>query len=100
MEDEDDFTKTQKKRMKTQRNVVIAEIIIYAAAILIMFGYGGRLAELSGMGVSLISIYGVLKIGSIICLLILVAVVFIIGPIRMAVDIYVYYECRKSLWDG
>lgn len=78
---ESDFTKMRKKRMKMQRNVVIAEIIVYIAAVVMLFGYGGRLAELSTMIVPTISIDGIIKIISIFCFLILAAIVFIPGPL-------------------
>lgn len=93
---ESDFTKNRRMELKIHRNIAIAEIIIYIAAILLLFGYGGRLEELSSVRVPLLSFDGIVKICAIICFLILVGIVSIPGLLIVGRDILAYYEYRKS----
>ena len=93
---ESEFTKNRRMELKIHRNITIAEIIIYIVAVLMLFGYGGRLEELSSMRVPLVSFDGIVKIVAIICFMILVGIVSIPGLLIVGRDILAYYENRKS----
>jgi len=93
---ESDFTKKRKKEMRIAGNVLIVVMMVYVAAVIILFGYGGRLAELSSAEVSLISFDGIVKIVSIVCMLILVGTAFFPGILCLMLTISNYLDSRQS----
>jgi hypothetical protein len=93
---ESEFTQKRKKEMRTAGNILIVVMIVYVAAVIITFGYGGRLAELSSAEVSLISFDGIVKIVSIVCMLILVGTVFFPGILYLMLTIGTYLDLGKS----
>jgi hypothetical protein len=96
---ESDFTKKRKKEIKECRNELIIEIMIYAAAVVLMFMHGGRLAELITMKTSTVMLYDtVVKIYSFLYFLFLTAIIFIPGPLYLINDIRMYLVLRNSLW--
>lgn len=97
---EDDFTKKRKEEIKENRNELIVEIIIYAAAVVLMFVHGGRLAELITMKIPTMSLYDtIVKITSFLYFLFLTAIIFIPGPLYLINDVRVYFMLRNSLYD-
>ena len=91
---ESEFQKIRKEKIKNQKNIVLLEIIIYIVAVFILFGLGGKIADLATMQVPLISIDGIIKMLAMICGLILVAIVFVPGPIIVLSDIDKYFEIK------
>lgn len=74
---EGDFTKTRRKQIKDQ-NILIVEIMMYVAAIIKLFGYGGKMADFSTMEVSMMSFGGTL--------------IFAPGPLFLMQDIRIYWK--------
>lgn len=97
---EDDFTKKRKEEIKEHRNELIIEIIIYVAAVVMMFVNGGGLAELITMKIHTMSLfYTVVKITSFLYFLLLTAIIFVPGPLYLINDVRVYFALRNSLYD-
>ena len=90
-----EFQKNRRIEIKMHWNIVVLEIAIYVTTILMFFWFGGRIEKLSTAQVSLVSIDGVIKLVAIICSLILVAIIFIPGPIYLMIDLWGYFEDRK-----
>ncbi len=88
---ESEFQKIRKEKIENQKNIALLETIIYIVAVFILFGLGGKIADLATRQVSLISIDGIIKIVAMICFLILVAIIFIPGPIIVLRDIAAYF---------
>lgn len=61
-------------------------------AVLILFGLGGKIADVATGQVPLISVDGIIKIFAIICMVIISGFVFILGPLIVPVEINKYYE--------
>ncbi len=92
---ESEFQKIREDKIKNQRNIALLETTIYMTAIFILFGLGGKIADISTRQVSLLSIDGITKIFAMICLLILVAIIFVPGPIIVIRDIDAYFKNRR-----
>lgn len=88
---ETEFQKIRKEKIKNQKNIMSLEIVIYIVAVFILFGLGGKIADLATRQVSLISIDGMIKMLAMICFLMLVAIIFIPGPIIVLRDIAAYF---------
>ena len=88
------YQRTGNENIKRERNLLILDVLVYISAILVLFGFGGNIAELTTEQVSLISVDGIVKIVAIIFMVMLVGVVFILGPIRILThaDYYCYLE--------
>jgi len=91
---ESEFQKIRKEKIKKQKNKVLLEVIIYVIAVFILFGLGGKLNDLATGLVPLISIDGIIKMIAIVCFLILVAIIFIPGPIIILADINEYFKIK------
>ncbi len=89
---ESEFEKMRKEQIKVHKNIMSLEIIIYIVTVFIMFGLGGKIADLATMRIPLMSIDGIIKIVAMICLFIIVAIVFILGPIIVLRDIATYFK--------
>lgn len=89
---ESEFQKIRKEKIKNQKNIALLETIIYIVAVFILFGLGGKIVDLATRQVSLISIDGIIKIVAMICFLILLAIIFIPGPIIVLRDIAAYFK--------
>lgn len=92
---ESEFQKIRKEKIKDQKNIMSLEIIIYIVAVFILFGLGGEIADLATSQVPLISIDGIIKMVMMICFLILVAIVFIPGPVIILKDIDAYFRIKN-----
>jgi hypothetical protein len=93
---ESDFTKKRKKEMRMGENILTVVMMVYVAAVIILFVYGGRLTELLSAEVSLISFDGIVKIVSIICMLILVGIAFFPGMLYLMLAVWAYLDIKKS----
>jgi hypothetical protein len=93
---ETDFVKKRKKEMRIAGNILIVVMMVYVTAVIILFEYGGRLAELSSAEVSLISFGGIVKIVSIICMLILVGTAFFPGILYLVLTVGTYLDLKES----
>lgn len=91
---ESEFQKIRKETIKNQKNIVLLEVIIYIVVVFILFGLGGKIADLATSQVPLISIDGIIKMVMMICFLILVAIIFIPGPIMVLRDIAAYFKIK------
>lgn len=91
---ESEFQKIRKEKIKNQKNIALLEIIIYIVTVFILFGLGGKIADLASRQVPLISIDGIIKMVSIICFVTLVAIVFIPGPLIVLRGIVTYFEIK------
>lgn len=94
---ESEFTKKRKAALKTHRNIMIEEIMIYVTAILMLVGNGSKLVVASSMQIPIISSGGLIKIGAIVEMLILTGIIFIPGPLIIMRDILAYYY-NKDYW--
>ena len=91
---ESEFQKIRKEKIKNQKNIALWESIIYIGAVFILFGLGGKIVDLSTKQIPLISMDGIIKMVAMICFLILVAIVFIPGPVIVLKDIDVYFRIK------
>lgn len=89
---ESEFQKIRKEKIKNQKNVTSLEVMIYIVAIFILFGLGGKISDLATSQVPLISIDGIIKMVAMICFLMLMAIVFIPGPVIVLRDIAAYFK--------
>lgn len=88
---ETEFQKIRKDQIKNHKNTMLLEVVIYIVAVFVLFGLGGKIADLATSQVPLISIDGIIKMVAMICFLILVAIIFIPGPIIVLRDIAAYF---------
>jgi hypothetical protein len=88
---ESEFQKIRKEKIENQKNIVLSEVMIYIVAVFILFGLGGKIADIATRQVPLISIDGIIKMIGMISFLILVAIIFIPGPIMVLRDIAAYF---------
>ena len=88
---ETEFQKMRKEEIKNHKNIMSLEIVIYIVAVFILFGLGGKIADLATRQVPLISIDGIIKMVAMICGLILIAIIFVPGPIIVLRDIVAYF---------
>ena len=91
---ESEFQKIKKDKIKIQKNIALLAVIIYIIAVFILFGLGGKLADLATSHISLISVAGIIKMAAIIFSVILVAIVFIPGPIIVLSEINEYFGLK------
>ena len=91
-----EFQKIRKETIKDHKYITSLEIIIYIVAVFILFGLGGKIADLAEGQVPLISIDGIIKMAAIICMLILVAIIFIPGPVIVMSDIGIYFKYKDQ----
>ncbi len=89
---ESDFQRIRKEKIQYQKNIVSLEIIIYIVAVFMLFGLGGKISDLAIKEVPLISIGGIIKIVAIISFLILLAIIFVPGPIIVLRDIAAFFK--------
>lgn len=89
---ESEFQKIRKEKIENQKNIALLDTVIYIVAVFILFGLGGKIADMATRQVSLISIDGIIKIVAMICFLILLAIIFIPGPIIVLRDIVAYFK--------
>lgn len=76
---------------------MFVEIMIYVTVIIILFGYGGRMAEFSTMRIPMNSFGDIAKICSIVYFLLLTAI-FIQEQLFLMQNIRIYWVDRKSFW--
>ena len=88
------YNRTGNENIKRERNILILEILVYISMVLVLFGSGGDISKLATEQVQLISAEGIIKIAAMICMLILISIIFFLGPIRILThaDYYCYLE--------
>ena len=88
------YYRTGNENIKWERNLLILEILLYISMILVLFGLGGDISKLATERVPLISADGIVKIAAMICMLILISIIFFLGPLRILThaDYYCYLE--------
>ena len=93
---EDEFQKNKKIAKIKRRNSVVLGTTIYILAVIVFFGLGRKLDELATAQIPLVSVDGVVKIIAIVCILIVIAIIFIPGPIVLMTTLSDYIEMRDS----
>jgi hypothetical protein len=78
------------------RNMMIAWIAVYVAAVVMLFVSGGGIAEYATANVPILSYEGFIKIDSMLFFLALTATVFIPGPLFVIDSITEYVRRRTS----
>ena len=78
------------------RNMAIAWIIVYFAAVVILMVFGNGIAERATENVPLLSLEGFFKIDAMLLFLMLTAIVFIPGPLYVIDAIGQYARHRTS----
>ena len=90
----EEFQKIRNTNIRRQRNIAVLGILIYISAILVLFGFGGNIAKLATGQVPLISEDGIVKITAIICFLMLVAIIFVPGPVILISETSYYFHIK------
>ena len=88
------YHRTGNENIKRERDILILEILLYISLVLVLFGLGGDISKLATEHVQLISVDGIVKIAAMICMLILIGIIFFLGPLRILThaDYYCYLE--------
>lgn len=88
------FEERRQKNIRNQKYIASIEIAAYMIAVIILFRFGGYVANLAMAEVSLMSVDGIIKMAAILCMLILIGIVVFPGTLIVGRDILCYYDIK------